>query len=160
MRCSTSCDCFQSNGRLKGKNYPRITVRRAVLGLLVWDEDTKQFSHATGLMIISRDGLISEYLDGVNFSPNDLSSAIERGKNNELTVRETISFVRFYLYDPTTGKFGAVVQWTIRGLVLATVLLIGLGIVRMNRLSRTDRFSTEKRADAEAVIAYLKSLKR
>ncbi|MEO8494329.1 MAG: SCO family protein, partial [Planctomycetota bacterium] len=69
----------------------------------VWDADSKQFAHAAGLMIISPDGVITEYLDGVNFSPRDLISAVNRAAHNELTDRPATSFVRCYLYDPTTG---------------------------------------------------------
>ncbi|MEO8497824.1 MAG: hypothetical protein ABI614_22385, partial [Planctomycetota bacterium] len=47
--------------------------------------------------------------------------------------RPATSFVRCYLYDPTTGKFGAAVQWTIRVLGAATVLALVLGIFRLNR---------------------------
>ncbi len=101
-----------------------------------WDDDSKQFAHATGLMIVSSDGVITEYLDGVNFSPRDLISAVNRAANHELTVRQSTSFVRCYLYDPTTGKFGTAIQWTIRLLGAATVLGLVLLVYRLQRRGR------------------------
>lgn len=114
-------------------------IAQAVGFHYLWDEDTQQFAHATGIMVITPDGRISEYLDGINFSPRELSSAIGRAANNELTESGAILFMRCYLYDPTTGKFGAAVQWTIRVLAVATVL--GL-ILLVFRLGRTRSLST------------------
>lgn len=99
----------------------------------LWDDATKQFAHATGIMIINSDCRISEYLDGVNFSPRELSSAIQRAANNQLTERGETLFMRCYLYDPTTGKFGAAVQWTIRALGGATVLALVTLVFRLGR---------------------------
>lgn len=98
-----------------------------------WDDETQQFAHATGIMLITPDGQISEYLDGVNFSPRQLSSAIDRAANNELTESGATLFMRCYLYDPTTGKFGAAVQWTVRALGVATVLALAILIFRLGR---------------------------
>ncbi len=99
----------------------------------LWDEDTKQFAHAAGIMVITPDGRISEYLDGINFSPRELSTAIARAAGNELTESGATLFMRCYLYDPTTGKFGAAVQWTIRVLGLVTVLALVFLVIRLGR---------------------------
>ena len=135
LRQYTRSGAEQSLHFLTGPQASIDAVTEAVGFHYAWDESTKQFSHATGLMIVAPDGVITEYLDGVNFSPNSLSAAIGRAARNELTQSQAFSFVRCYLYDPTTGKFGAAVQWTIRVLALATVAFIGVAIVRMNRLS-------------------------
>lgn len=108
-------------------------IAQAVGFHYLWDEDTQQFAHVTGIMVIAPDGRISEYLDGINFSPRELSAAIARAANNELTESGAISFMRCYLYDPTTGKFGAAVQWTIRVLGAATVLALILLVIRLGR---------------------------
>ncbi len=113
------------------KNIDLLT--KAVGFYYAWDEESKQFAHAAGLIIVSPDGVITEYLDGVNFSPKDLISAVNRAAHNELTDRPPSSFVRCYLYDPTTGKFGAAVQWTIRVLGVATVFVLVFGTYCLNR---------------------------
>jgi protein SCO1/2 len=99
----------------------------------VWDEGSQQYAHAAGLMIISPDGIVTEYLDGVRFSPRELVLAVDRAAHNELSQREPTSFVRCYLYDPTTGRFGAAVQWTIRTLGMLTVVLLGATVYRLHR---------------------------
>ncbi|MAT14538.1 MAG: hypothetical protein CMJ46_04630 [Planctomyces sp.] len=104
-----------------------------------WDPETKQFSHPSGLMIISPAGVITEYLDGVRFSAADLNSAVKRAAAGTETKSETISFARCYLYDPTTGKFGAAVQWTVRTLGLLTVVGLGFTVFRLTRHQHPSR---------------------
>lgn len=108
----------------------------------MWDKETKQFSHATGIIVVTPDGKISEYLDGISYSPNDLIAAVHRAANNELTEPTSSIFVRCYLYDPTTGRFGYAVQWTIRVLgVLTVVAITALVIVLGRRSAQTDERS-------------------
>ncbi|KAA5541811.1 SCO family protein [Roseiconus nitratireducens] len=105
----------------------------------VWDERSKQFAHASGLVVVAADGTMTEFLDGVQFSPQQLSQAIDRSRRGEVSDREPpATFVRCYLYDPTTGKFGALVQWSLRLLGVSTV--IGLGVM-IFRLARQRRFA-------------------
>ncbi|MCA9156740.1 MAG: SCO family protein [Planctomycetales bacterium] len=124
---------------LTGNQASIDQIAQAVGFHYLWDEETQQFAHATGIMIITPEGRISEYLDGINFSPRELSSAIGRAAKNELTESGATLFMRCYLYDPTTGKFGAAVQWTIRVLGLATVLAL---ILLVFRLARSRSLST------------------
>ncbi len=141
---------------LTGSQASIDAITRAVGFHYAWDEATQQFSHAAGLMIVAPDGVITEYLDGVNFSPRSLASAVERAQRNELTQTQALAFVRCYLYDPTTGKFGAAVQWTIRALALATVAFIGAAIVRMNRLTKNAAVASLLAAPASDVSAEVR----
>ena len=84
-------------------------------------------------MIVSPEGVVTEYLDGIQFSPKELISAVNRAANNELSESGPTSFVRCYLYDPTTGKFGYAVQWAIRVLGGLTVLALVVGIYHLHR---------------------------
>lgn len=113
---------------------PAIDALTQAVGFhYAWDESSGQFSHASGLMIISPTGVVSQYLDGVRFTPHELSEAVENAASGTASAAEPISFARCYLYDPTTGKFGAAVQWTVRVLGLLTVLAIGAMIYRLSR---------------------------
>ncbi len=97
----------------------------------VWDEQTQQFAHASGLVLIAKSGAITEYLDGVHFAPKELSDAIARADAEELRPREATTFVRCYLYDLTTGRFGAIVHWTLRIFCVIAVLAISLLVARL-----------------------------
>lgn len=96
-----------------------------------WDPELKQYAHAAGLIVLTPEGRVSSYLDGVQFSPAELSSAIRRAAAGKIASSEPQSFMRCYLYDPTTGRFGAAVQWTVRALGALTVLGLAIGVAAM-----------------------------
>ncbi|MEO8271140.1 MAG: SCO family protein [Aureliella sp.] len=128
---------------LTGAQASIDNIAHAVGFHYLWDESTQQYAHATGIMVITPEGKISEYLDGINFSPRELSSAIGRAANNELTESGATLFMRCYLYDPTTGKFGAAVQWTIRVLGLVTVLALIFLVFRLGRCRSLSTIESE-----------------
>ena len=128
---------------LTGSEASIDTLTTAVGFHYRWDEETRQFAHAAGLTIVSPRGTIVEYLDGINFSPRELTAAIERARDGVLTPGDSLTFVRCYLYDPTTGKFGSAVQWTIRVLGLATVVSLMIGVLRLHQ--RTNSSEAELR---------------
>lgn len=118
---------------LTGKQDAIDTLTKAVGFHYSWDDKTQQFAHASGLVIVSPEGTITEYLDGVRFSSAELSQALDRARQGKESASTSRSFARCYLYDPTTGKFGVAVQWTIRALGLLTVLAIVFGVYKLSR---------------------------
>lgn len=100
-----------------------------------WDEKLQQYAHASGLVILSGDGVISGYLDGVNYVPRELSQALEGARKAEVTQSSANSFLTCYLYDPTTGRFGTAVQWTIRILGGVTLIVLVWLVFRLQRRS-------------------------
>lgn len=126
----------QSDGRgwyfLTGEQKAIDQLTQAVGFHYAWDPSIQQFSHASGVALVAPDGTITEYLNGVHFVPRDLSAAIERAAATQLATAQETSFVRCYLYDPTTGRLGAAVQWSLRGLGAATVLLLCGMVVRLS----------------------------
>ncbi|MEZ6087840.1 MAG: SCO family protein [Pirellulaceae bacterium] len=119
---------------LTGNQNAIDQLTRSVGFRYAWDDETQQYAHAAGLIIVSPDGGITEYLDGVRFAPMELEAALRRADQKALTDSEGLTFARCYLYDPTTGKFGSVVHWAIRILGLLTVATLVVGIVCLSRV--------------------------
>ncbi len=91
-----------------------------------WDESTRMFVHASGVMILTPEGRISRYLYGVEYEPKDLKLGLIEASHDEIgsPVDQVLLFC--YHYDPTTGKYGATVINLMRGAaVLTLALLIG-----------------------------------
>lgn len=63
---------------------------------------------SNGLVIVSPEGVITQNLGGVKFSPDELRRAIERSDSGQLASGDGLTVARCYLYDPTEGKLGAV----------------------------------------------------
>jgi len=78
------------------------------------------------LVPVDTEGNICSYLDGVQFSPRELSAAIESASQHQTRPQPDTDFLRCYLYDPTIGKFGVLIQWVIR--VMSAFTVAGLAI--------------------------------
>ena len=106
-------------------NIERIT--EAVGFRYHYDEATKQFAHASAIMVVTPEGKLSHYFYGVNYSARDLRfGLIEASQNKIGSMTEQLSLY-CYQYDPTKGTYGAAVMRILR----ITGVLTLLGIIAM-----------------------------
>ena len=89
-----------------------------------YDEATKQFAHASAIMVTTPEGKLSHYFYGVNYSARDLRfGLIESSQNKIGSVTEQLSLY-CYQYDPKTGKYGAAVMRVLR--IAGVITLLGI----------------------------------
>ena len=89
-----------------------------------YDEATKQFAHASAIMVATPEGKLSHYFYGVNYSARDLRfGLIEASQHKIGSVTEQLSLY-CYMYDPATGKYGAAVMRVLR--ITGVVTLLGI----------------------------------
>lgn len=89
-----------------------------------YDEATKQFAHASAIMVATPEGKLSHYFYGVNYSARDLRfGLIESSQHKIGSVTEQLSLY-CYQYDPTTGKYGAAVMRVLR--ISGVITLLGI----------------------------------
>jgi protein SCO1/2 len=102
-----------------------------------WDEPTQQFAHVSGVLTLTPDGRLSRYFYGVEFSPKDLRLAlVESGQGKVGSLVEDL-LLYCYMYDPATGRYGAVVMNLVRlGGLLTLGLIAGFIVVMRRRDSR------------------------
>ena len=113
-------------------NIKRLT--EAVGFRYVWDEQTKQFAHASGIMVLTPEGKIANYFYGIEYSPKDLRLALVESSQNKIGSPVDALMLYCYHYDPSTGKYGAVVMNIVRLAGLVTIVLIaGLLLVLRKR---------------------------
>jgi protein SCO1/2 len=105
----------------------------------VWDEQTQQFAHPTGIIVLTPDGRLARYLFGIDYGPRDLRLALVEA--SEGTIGSAVdSLVLFcYHYDPMTGRYGLVIMRTLRIAGAATVIAIASFIAVMVRRERRPR---------------------
>ena len=101
-----------------------------------WDEETKQYAHPSGVIVLTPDGRLSKYLFGVEYGPRDLRLGIVEASDGKIGTPVDALLLYCYHYDPMTGKYGLVIMRTIRIAGAATVLAIGAFIVVMVRRER------------------------
>ena len=119
---------------------PSRTIRRVTSAAgftYQWDEETQQFAHVSGVLVVTPDGRLSRYFYGVEFSPKDLRLAlVDSGQGRLGSVVEELLLYCFH-YDPSTGSYGAVFMNILRlGGVLTVGLILGFVVLMRRRESR------------------------
>lgn len=95
----------------------------------VWDDHTKQFAHSSALILLTPQGKVAQYYYGIEYSPKDMRLGMIEASNEKIgNLADQIVLYCFH-YDPTTGKYGAVIMAFIRLGGILTVLAMGTFIV-------------------------------
>ncbi|HST11396.1 MAG TPA: SCO family protein [Terriglobales bacterium] len=98
-----------------------------------YDEKTKQFAHATAIMVLTPGGKIAQYYYGVEYPPKDLRlGLVEAGRGKIGNVVDQL-LLYCYHYDPEQGKYSATILRVLRLAGVATMLCLGTLIFVMIR---------------------------
>jgi protein SCO1 len=89
-----------------------------------YDEATKQFAHASGIMVATPHGKLSRYFYGIEYAPRDLRLGLIESSANKIGSPADQLLLYCYHYDPATGKYGAAVMRIMRIAGVITVLAI------------------------------------
>lgn len=89
-----------------------------------YDEATKQFAHASGIMLATSQGKLSRYFYGVEYAPRDLRLGLIETSANKIGSPVDQLLLYCYHYDPSTGRYGAAVMRVMRVAGVITVLTI------------------------------------
>jgi protein SCO1/2 len=110
---------------LSGPPESIAQLTKAVGFNYVWDEPTKQFAHAAGVMVLTPDGRVSKYFYGVEYSPRDLRFGIVEASAGRVGTPVDSLLLYCYHYDPTTGTYGLIAMRAVQagGLVLIAGML-------------------------------------
>jgi protein SCO1/2 len=104
----------------------------------VWDNETKQYAHPSGILVLTPDGRLSHYLYGIEYGPRDLRLALVEASSG--TIGNAVDAILHYCYryDPATGRYGFAVMTLVRAAGIATVLAIASFILISLRRERND----------------------
>ena len=99
-----------------------------------YDESTKQFAHASGIMVATPQGKLSRYYYGISYSARDLRLGLVESAENKIGGPAEALLLYCYHYDPATGKYGAAVMNIVRaGGVLTILAILGMYILFRRR---------------------------
>jgi protein SCO1/2 len=99
-----------------------------------YDEATKQFAHASGIMVATPQGKLSRYFYGINYPARDLRLGLVESAENKIGGPAEALLLYCYHYDPATGKYGAAVMNIVRaGGVLTMIAIIGMFFIFRRR---------------------------
>jgi protein SCO1 len=90
-----------------------------------WDAQTKQFAHATGIMLLTPEGRVAQYYYGARYFPSDLRLGLIQSSHNRIGTLADQIVLYCYHYDPRTGRYGAIVFRVIQVSGGFTLLILG-----------------------------------
>ncbi len=100
----------------------------------LWDDQTNQFAHASGIMVLTPEGKLARYFYGIDYPPRDLRLGLVEASQNKIGTPVDALMLYCYHYDPATGKYGAVVMNIVRlAGAVTVVLIVGLLLVLRRR---------------------------
>lgn len=91
----------------------------------VYDPPTKQFAHASGIMVATPQGKLARYLYGIEYGAKDLTFSLMEAAQEKIGSPVDKLLLLCYHYDPTTGKYGMVVANLLRGGGALMILILG-----------------------------------
>jgi protein SCO1/2 len=94
-----------------------------------YDPQTKQYSHATAVMVVTPGGKIAQYFYGIEYAPKDLRLALVQASQNKIGNLTDALLLYCFHYDPTTARYSATVLNIVRLGGLLTVFLMGTFVV-------------------------------
>jgi protein SCO1/2 len=109
-----------------------------------YDPDTKQFAHASAIMLLTPEGKISRYFYGIQFPSRDLRLGLVEASEGKIGTPVDQVLLFCYHYDPATGKYGLLISRVIQAGGALTVLILGIAILI---LFRGEHYALPQRKD-------------
>jgi protein SCO1/2 len=102
-----------------------------------YDEKTKQFAHASGIMLTTPTGKLSRYYYGIDYPARDLRLGLIESSANKIGSPVDQLLLYCYHYDPATGKYGAVVMNIMRLAGGLTIIAIAALLILLKPRKRS-----------------------
>jgi protein SCO1 len=121
---------------LTGDEASIHALTKAVGFRYIWDPVTKQYAHASGIMILTPQGKLSRYFYGIEYAPRDLRFGVIDASAGKVGSLADQIILYCYMYNPERGEYSLVVMRLLRIfaiLTLATLLALFLYLRRKEK---------------------------
>lgn len=98
-----------------------------------YDEKTKLFGHASGILVLTPDGRISRYFFGVDYPPSNVRLGLVDASSGKIGTPVDHILLFCYQYDPTKARYSATILTVIRMGGIVTLLCMAIGFVIFRR---------------------------
>ena len=118
---------------LTGEDAQIKQLASAVGFRYAFDSDSKQYAHASAIMVLTSEGKISRYLYGISYPVRDLRLALVEASEGKIGTPVDSILLFCYHYDPHTGKYGLLISRVIQAGGGLTILLLAILVVSLAR---------------------------
>lgn len=146
---------------LTTKNKESIDKLASSVGFrFEYDKSIKEYKHASGIMILTPEGIISRYMPGIDYMRNEdgtmpeekskhLRVALTDAGEGQIGTLSERAFLTCFRYSPHTGKYSANVKFIVQCGGVLTLLLIGIGLFRELRRAGNRRVALTAGSSAD-----------
>jgi protein SCO1/2 len=128
---------------LVGDSASVAALARSVGFQYEYDAATKQFAHASGIVLLTREGRTSRYFYGIDYPTRDVRLGLVEASDGRIGSPIDEFLLYCFHYDPLTGKYGLAIMRLVRAagvLTVATILsYIAISLHRERRQRRIAR---------------------
>jgi protein SCO1/2 len=138
---------------LTGKRDDIAALADAVGFRFVYDPKSDQYAHASGIMVATPDGRLSQYFYGIDYPTRDLRLALveaSRGKIGNLVDQVLLTC---FHYDALTGRYSFAVMRLVQAGGVLTLVLFGGFIFRSLRHERKSALAAAKQTPGGTPVA-------
>lgn len=102
-----------------------------------WDPTLGQYVHGAGIIILTPEGRISRYLNGVEYPARDVRLALVEASDLKIATPTDQALLLCYQYNPSIGRYGWRIQRVIEVLgFITTTAIVGTIVVLLRRERR------------------------
>ena len=83
-----------------------------------------EYAHASGIMIVTPDGTLSQYFYGIEYPPKDVRLALVEASSNQIGNLVDQILLYCYRYDPQIGKYTAMTMRILR--ITGAIFVLGM----------------------------------
>ena len=143
---ATYIDWYKRAGAAEGWHF--LTGEQAQIDALTdavgfryhWDEPSRTFVHASGVMLLTPQGKLSRYFYGIEYSARDLRLGLVEASDGKIGSPVDQILLYCFHYDPEQGKYGFVVMSLIRlGGAITVAGMVALLFVMRRKNARRQR---------------------
>jgi protein SCO1/2 len=118
---------------LTGEEAQIRQLANAVGFRYAYDADSRQFAHASAVMVLTPEGKVSRYFYGIAYPARDMRLGLVEASEGKIGSAADQVLLFCYHYDPVTGKYGILISRVIKAGGLLTVLAIGILVLLLSR---------------------------
>jgi protein SCO1/2 len=113
-------------------DQPAIEALAKAVGFrYVYDESTKQYVHASAMMLLTPHGHMSKYFYGIEYPPRDIRLGLIEAADEKIGTAVDQMLLYCYHYDPSAGRYSMVVMNVLRLGGIVTLVAIGGFVLAM-----------------------------
>lgn len=104
-----------------------------------YQKDGQEYAHASGFIVLTPDGEISQYFTGIEFPKWDVRLALIEASKGKIGSALDHILLFCFRFDPTRGKYSWAAYNTVRiGVLISLLLCVGLAFTNSKRLKRSN----------------------